>query len=123
LGSYKGFGLAVLVDILCSVLSGGRVGLLAVNGGRGVNNPGHSFFGAISINGFLPIDKFKRLMDEMTEAYETLPTVPGVGKIYIAGGLEAKTAQDRKENGIPLNPKIVHELKELSEELGVEYNL
>jgi LDH2 family malate/lactate/ureidoglycolate dehydrogenase len=122
-GSYKGFGLAVLVDILCGVLSGGRVGLLAVNEGRGVNNPGHSFFGAIRIDGFLPVDKFKETMDETIEAYEALPTIPGVKKVYIAGGLEAEIAQERKANGIPLNPKIVHELKELAEELGVEYDL
>ncbi len=123
MGSYKGFALGVLVDILCGVLSGGKTGLLTANEGHGVNNPAHSFFGAILVDGFLPVDKFKKSMDEMTEAYENLPTVPGVKKIYIAGGYEAEIVKERRANGIPFNPKVIQELKELSEEFGIEYDL
>ena len=123
MGSYKGFGLGVLVDILCGVLSGGKAGLLMVDEGHGVHDPAHSFFGAIRIDGFLPIDKFKKSMDEMIEAYETLPTAAGVEKIYIAGGHEAKIKKERQANGIPLLPKMIRELEELSKELGVKYDL
>ncbi len=123
LGSYKGFGLAVLVDILCGVLSGGKAALLMTDEGHGVHDPAHSFFGAIRVDGFLPIDKFKKSMDEMIEAYETLPTIPGVEKVYIAGGHEAKVEKERRANGIPLLPKMIRELEELSKELGVKYDL
>lgn len=123
MGSYKGFGLGVLVDILCGVLSGGKAGLQMVDEGRGICNPSHCFFGALRIDGFLAVDKFKKAMDEMIEAYEALPTLPSVKKVYIAGGYEAEIVKDRQANGIPLHSKVLQELKELSEELGVAYNL
>ncbi|MBA7657954.1 putative oxidoreductase YjmC [subsurface metagenome] len=123
MGSYKGFALGVLVDILSGILSGGKAGLQMVREGPGISNRAHSFFGAIRIDGFLPADSFKKAMDEMIEAYGALPTLPGVKKVYIAGGYEAEITKERKANGIPLYPKITQELKELSEELGVEYDL
>lgn len=123
MGSYKGFGLGVLVDILCGVLSGGKAGLQMVNEGRSIFNPSHCFFGALRVDGFLPVEEFKKAMDEMIEAYEALPTLPGVKRVYVAGGYEAEIVKDRQANGIPLHPKVIQELKELSEELGVEYDL
>jgi L-2-hydroxycarboxylate dehydrogenase (NAD+) len=123
MGSYKGFGLGVLVDILCGILSGGKAGLHMVNEGRGICNPSHCFFGALRVDGFFSVDKFKDAMDAMIEAYESLPTLPGVKKIYVAGGYEAEIIQERSANGIPLNPRIIQDLKELSEELGVEFDL
>ena len=62
-------------------------------------------------------------MDEMIEAFEALPTLPGVKKIYAAGGYEAEIEKDRKANGIPLNSKVIQELQELAKELDIEYDL
>ena len=86
-------------------------------------NPFNHFFGAIRIGGFLPVDKFKRQMDRMTEAFEALPTVPGVKKIYLAGGPEAEIVEERKTNGIPLDERVIQTLKDLSSELNIEYDL
>jgi LDH2 family malate/lactate/ureidoglycolate dehydrogenase len=62
-------------------------------------------------------------MDEMIEAFEALPTLPGVDKIFVAGGYEATVEKDRKANGIPLQAKVVQDLQELANELGIEYDL
>ncbi len=63
LGSYKGFGLIVLVDILCSALSGG---LSTPEMERGPLNLCH-FFGALRIDGFMPVNKFKERMAKAKE--------------------------------------------------------
>jgi len=118
LGSYKGFGLAVLVDILCGVLSGSSASIL-----RGATIGSDHFFGALRIDSFLPVENFKKSMDEMIEAIESLPTLPGVKKIYVAGGYEAEIEKDRKANGIPLNSEVIQDLQELAKELGIEYDL
>ena len=124
LGGYKGFGLGVLVDILSGVLSGSSAGILwpniRDNGGLGT---GDHFFGALRIDSFLPVENFKKSMDEMIEAFEALPTLPGVKKICVAGGPEAEIEKDRKANGIPLNSKVIQDLQELARELGIEYDL
>jgi len=123
LGSYKGFGLGVLVEILCGVLSGSSASILWKIAPEASGNLGNHFFGALRIDSFLPLENFKKSMDEMIEAFEALPKLPGVKKIYAAGGYEAEIEKDRKANGIPLNAKVVEELQELAKELGIEYDL
>jgi len=123
LGSYKGFGLGVLVDILCGVLSGSSASILWKSAPETRGNAGNHFFGALRIDSFLPVENFKKSMDEMIEAFEALPKLPGVKKIYAAGGYEAEIEKNRKANGIPLNSKVIQELQELAKELDIEYDL
>jgi LDH2 family malate/lactate/ureidoglycolate dehydrogenase len=122
LRSFKGFGLGVLVDILCGVLSGSAASIIKESPETRGSSCDH-FFGAFRIDGFLPVENFKKSMDEMIEAFEALPKLPGVNKIYVAGGPEAEIEKDRKANGIPLHPGIVSSLKDLAKELDIEYDL
>ena len=122
-GGYKGFGLGVAIDILCSLLSGAGPNIFLSKLAEDPGNPFNHFFGAIRIGGFLPVDEFKSQMDRMTEAFEALPTVPGVKKIYLAGGPEAEIVEERKTNGIPLDERVIQTLKDLSTELDIEYDL
>jgi len=120
LGAYKGFGLGVLVEILCGVLSGSSAIIL--------KKPPEMtycehFFGALRIDSFLPVKNFKKSMDEMIEAFEALPTLPGARKIYAAGGYEAEIEKDRKANGIPLHYKVIEGLQGLAKELDIKYDL
>ncbi|GAJ23720.1 unnamed protein product, partial [marine sediment metagenome] len=112
LGGYKGFGLGVLVDILSGVLSGSCASILWKDTLEERRNAGDHFFGALRIDSFLPVENFKKSMDEMIEAFEALPTLPGVKKIYTAGGYEAEIEKDRRANGIPLHPSVVASLQE-----------
>ena len=124
-GGYKGFGLGVLVDILSGVLSGSPATFLKkppATRSSGLSSMGH-FFGALRIDSFLPVEDFKKSMDEMIEAFEALPTLPGVKKIYAAGGYEAEIEKDRRANGIPLHPSVLASLQELAKELNIEYDL
>jgi LDH2 family malate/lactate/ureidoglycolate dehydrogenase len=113
-GSFKGFGLAVAVDILCRILSGAL---------PDTQMAGCHFFGALKIDGFMPADKFKKAVDGMIQEYRALPKAPGVDRIYLSGEIEQDIERKRKRDGIPLHNAIINSLKELAEELGVEYNL
>jgi LDH2 family malate/lactate/ureidoglycolate dehydrogenase len=123
LGAYKGFGLGVLVEILCGVLSGSSASILKESTPETRGNAGDHFFGAIRVDSFLPLKKFKKSMDDMIEAFEALPPLPGVKKIYAAGGYEAEIQKDRETNGIPLHHRVVTSLQDLAKELGIEYEL
>jgi len=113
-GSYKGFGLAVAVDILCRILSGSTAS---------TQMAGNHFFGALRIDGFMPADEFKRRMDEMVREYRALPKAAGVDRIYLSGEVEQEIEKQRRRDGIPLHPTIVASLKDLAKELGIEYDL
>jgi LDH2 family malate/lactate/ureidoglycolate dehydrogenase len=122
-GSFKGFGLGLLVDILCGVLSGSTAGILRYEAPEARGNAGDHFFGALRIDSFLPVTDFKKTMDEMINALEALPTVPGIDKVTIPGIYEASVVEDRQASGIPLHPQVVSDLKTLAEELNMDYDL
>jgi LDH2 family malate/lactate/ureidoglycolate dehydrogenase len=119
LGAYKGFGLTVLVDILCSTLCGGPT-VPEITDGK-VGQSSH-FFGALKIDGFMPVDTFKKNMDAMVKAYHALPKAPGVEKITLPGEIEKATTVERSK-GIPLHPKVVDSLVQLAKDLDIEYDL
>jgi len=121
LGAYKGFGLTVLVDILCSTLSGGLSSPERESGPSSAGKANH-FFGALRIDGFMPADEFKERMDAMVKAHHELPKAPGVDRIYLAGEVEQETERQRRQ-GIPLHPSVLASLQEVAKELGIEYNL
>ena len=69
------------------------------------------------------METFKKSMDELIEATQNLPRLPGVKKIYVAGDYEAEIEKNRRANGIPLHPAVVSSLKDMAKELGIEYDL
>ena len=116
-GSHKGYGLAVLVEILCGVLTGTLTALNADQDPRG------HFFGAIRIDAFRPLAEFKADMDRLIRELKATPPIEGEKRVYVAGEIEFETAQERSERGIPLHPSVLKGLREVSEQLGVPYNL
>ena len=121
LGAYKGFGLTVMVDILCSILSGWPSIPEKETGPNTVGRASH-FFGALRISSFMPIDEFKERMDVMVRAHHNLPRAAGVDRITLAGEMERETENKRRQ-GIPLHPNVIESLKEAARELDIEYNL
>jgi LDH2 family malate/lactate/ureidoglycolate dehydrogenase len=115
--SYKGYGLAVWVDIMCGVLSGNGFGLRLPEG-----RVGH-FFGAIDIEAFVPLEQFKSMMDQLLDDLNNTPTIPGADRVLYAGERERDTEADRRANGIPLHPALAADLQAMAAELGVEYDL
>jgi len=123
LRSFKGFGLGMLVDILCGVLSGSTASILKGRTKEVTSTGGDHFFGALRIGSFTPPEDFKNTMDEFIEAIEDLPKLPGVRRIYVAGGYETEIEKNRRANGIPLHPTVISTLKEMATELDIEYDL
>jgi len=116
-GSHKGYGLAVVVEILCGVLSG-TVTALNTN-----QDPRGHFFGAIRIDAFRPAEEFKRDMDRLIGELKSTPRIEGQERIYVAGEIEFETARERAATGIPLHPTVLKGLREVSAELSLPYNL
>lgn len=122
-GGAKGYGLGLLVDILCGVLSGANVGpdpkLLQTEGEKYANedqNIGH-FFLALNVEAFRPLTEFKDHIDTMLETLLHCPTTAYTEKVVYPGYLES--IKKKKSGLIQLDLSIFEELETLGEKLGL----
>ena len=116
-GSHKGYGLGILVEILCGVLTGT---LTALNPNQ---EPRGHFFGAIDPSAFRPAAEFKADMDRLIRELKSTPPVEGESRVYVAGEIEFETAEERSERGIPLHSSVLKGLRDVAAQLGVPYDL
>lgn len=126
LGGHKGYGLALLVDILCGVLPGAayanRTYPKDEDGNPLPSDIGH-FFGAIQVEAFRPLRKFKADMDDLQGRLKGTAKAEGQERIYIHGEKEFEQSEKNRQKGVPLNPKVVEDLREIAHGLGVTYDL
>jgi L-2-hydroxycarboxylate dehydrogenase (NAD+) len=111
--SYKGYDLAMVVDILSGILSGVGPSLQI----EYIKHEVGHFFSAMRIDGFRPVDEFKAEMDEVLDTFRSAPTVEGAERVLIAGQREFETRDERMANGIPLHASIVALLGRLAEQV------
>ncbi|MBI2864669.1 MAG: Ldh family oxidoreductase [Chloroflexi bacterium] len=116
-GGHKGYGLALVVDILSGILSGWGPGATI----KGLK-VGH-FFGALRVDGFRPVDEFKEMMDDMIRAIRASPKAPGQDRIYIHGEIEFEAEEENKKKGIPLHPEVIDSLREIAGSLQIAFDL
>ena len=125
-GGHKGYGLALLVDILCGVLPGAAYasGVYPKDetGKPLPSNIGH-FLGAVRVDAFRPVDEFKASMDDIVQILRGSAKAEGQERIFIHGEKEFEVADERMRQGIPLNPKVAKDLQEIGKELGIPYDL
>lgn len=116
IGSHKGFSLAVMIEVLCSLLAG--------TGGGPHRRKGvaHTFV-AIDIKRFCEIDTFKDDMDCYLRTLLDCPTTPQDERVVYAGVLEHETAKERRSLGIPYHPEVIEWMLKKCEELNVKSKL
>lgn len=117
-GSHKGYGLAIMIEILCGVLSGTVAALSPPE----IGVRGH-LFGAINIAFFRPVDAFKQDMDQLLRDLKSTAPAEGQDRVFVAGEIEHELAQERAAKGIPLHSSIIRGLRELSQQLNIPYDL
>jgi LDH2 family malate/lactate/ureidoglycolate dehydrogenase len=120
LGGYKGTGLALMVEVLCAVLSGGPM-LTEVGGLRVMTRPmrvSHLFL-AIDAARFLPIEEFGARMQRMRETVTGSTPAAGFDEVLIAGDPEWRSEEVRRRDGIPVARGIWDQLTQLAAALGV----
>jgi len=125
LSGYKGYSLALLVDILCGVLAGAAfgkdVGSPAATTG-GPTDIGH-FFLAIDIQAFRPLEDFTKDMDRLIEQLVTCPKELGKDRIFIHGEKEFEQKEYYLKHGIALPEAVVEVLRKKGKETGVPFDL
>ncbi len=119
LGGPKGYGLAIIVEILCACLSGGNY-LREL--GFGKEKRCH-FFLVLKIENFISLRRFKKIAGQIMREIRASKKIPGQKRIYVAGEKEYEMIAVRQKEGIPINPNLQKEIKVIQKELGLtKYN-
>jgi len=118
-GSYKGFGLGMMVDILCSLLAGGKISkdLRPMyqppldNSKREISH----FFMAVDICRFTDLSMFKQQLQEMVARIRLLTPNDTEQPVMVAGDPEKSSKEHRLINGIPIGDQRFLEFLDISE--------
>ena len=124
IGGYKGFGLAMMVDVLCGLLAGMPYGC---DISRMYADPiedkrylGH-FFMAIRIDGFTPLEAFKGHLKRMMDQVRSEPARDAGAGVQVPGDPEKRAAEERRERGIPLSDGELEALSSLARRYELEF--
>jgi LDH2 family malate/lactate/ureidoglycolate dehydrogenase len=123
LGSHKGYGLAVMVDVLAGVLAGAVYGDLGRRHGTPERTDVGHLFGAIDVSRFRPVEAFKADMDNLLRSLKDSPRAEGEPRIWVAGEPEWECERRRRAEGVPLAPGLVGQLRAVADEVGVPFTL
>ena len=124
IGGHKGYGLAIVMDMLCGILTGSDFGphLGRQDDPTRHENAGH-FFVAMEIGRFVPIDEFKARADQMIREIHESRRAAGVERLYLPGEIEWEKRQRRLSAGIPLPESTLNGIRGAAEELNVSISL
>ena len=121
IGGYKGFGLSMMIDILCGILAGMPFGR---DISRMYGDPieqkrflGH-FFIAIKIESFLPLEIFKQQLQKMMDSVRNEPNKNPDISIMVAGDPEKRTYETRMKDGIPISETGYNNFQKIAQEIN-----
>jgi LDH2 family malate/lactate/ureidoglycolate dehydrogenase len=121
----KGYGLAVVVEVLAGVLAGSSILDEIPFWVQHLSQPagiGH-FMLAIKIETFAPVEDFKRRMDYLVGRIHGAPRTQGVDRIYLPGEIEHLTERQRTAEGIPMPAAVYASLMTMARELGLSQTI
>ena len=122
LGGYKGYGYAMVVELLSAILQDGNYGK-ALNGKDENGNlvPYHlgHFFIAIDTDHFLGEELARKKAGEIIRSVRNSTVAPGEKQIFTAGEKEWNVWLERKDKGVPITEPVQKEIVAVRDELGL----
>jgi L-2-hydroxycarboxylate dehydrogenase (NAD+) len=117
-GGHKGYGLTVMVDILCAALSGAPFGPALRDSATSSARVSH-FFGAMRIDAFCDIEAFKGDMDRMLVDLRSCEPCEGEERVYYAGLPEREAEAESEALGVKVSAPVLKSLQAVGLELSV----
>ena len=123
---HKGYGLALMVDVLCGVLSGAAFGLDVDNlsrppasGEKPAPRVGH-FFLALDVARFMPVDEFRARLSALFDMLRQSRMALDEGRIYVHGEKEQVRAELHEKSGIPIAENVFETLRRIAVDCGID---
>lgn len=121
-GEYKGSGLGIMIDVLCSMLSDSPFGPdIPTMYSKDLSEHRRlgGMVGAIDIGRFVPLDRFHaRAVELVTRLGALPPALPG-GEVLFPGEPELRCRQRYMSDGIPVGIHTLEELNRLAAGFGL----
>lgn len=120
IGDYKGYGIAIVIEVLTAILTGALFSWDVGAPGNPVarSGVGHAV-AAIDIRRFVPLEEFKQRVDELSRKMRQSRKRPGFDVIRLPGEPEWISKQEREAKGIPTLQVWIDSLRSLGKEVGV----
>ena len=116
IGGPKGYGLALMVDLLAGLLPGSQFGPQVKTFHQPLGPTGVGvFIMAIDVNRFMPIHQFKGLVQAYGDSIKRSRKAKGVSRIYLPGEIEFEKEKKALSEGIELSDSVVSSLNQLLE--------
>lgn len=122
IAGYKGAGLAMIIDLFSSIFSGMPYGPHINRMYEEMDAPrklGH-FITLWDIGALFPVDEIRARVDAYINELHALPRRDAGTPVLHPGEPEAIRRAERREHGIPVEPGLRSELRELGDSLGID---
>ncbi len=113
-GTYKGSGLAIMMEIIPTLLAG-----FAPTSSPEFEPGNPTVIMALQVDAFTDLDRFERLTRELIERVKIVPSATGFDEVLLPGDKEARSTAVRTRDGIPLPDTVWQNLTGLAAELAV----
>lgn len=120
MGSHKGYGLALMVQILGATLSGGAFAPSRKPGEP--DNLGH-FFLALDPAAFRPLADFRADLDAVVDTLRNTRRADPHQPVLVAGDPERQARAERVAAGIPIPDSLRRQISDLAQAAGAPYLL
>ena len=117
-GGYKGTGLAVMVEILCGLLTGLGFGVDPT----GKHNDG-CFMAVFNVASFRDVATFKKDVADFAHYLKETPPAAGSNGVLYPGEIEHLKEEARRKDGVEIEDSTWAKLTELAVEYGVKDKL
>lgn len=124
-GGAKGYGIALLIDILSGILSGAEFGPYLNNMWEDFEKPqnlGHIFH-VIDISKFLDLEFFYNRINILKRDIKGLNKAEGIEEVYLPGEIEFNNEQLSRINGIILADSTLNDLQELADKWNIPFDI
>ena len=124
MAGYKGYGLAVLVEVLTAGLTGAAITRQVKSWVLDVPEPtneGHAFI-AIDVAAMLPLELFKARIDGLIQEIHAAPKASGSERIYLPGEMEWERRELALSQGMLLPEYVQESLRGLAADVGLDPN-
>ncbi len=120
IAGHKGYGLAVLLEALSTLLSGAAYGTdVGLFSELEKENTGF-FLLLVDPARFMPLEDFKRSADRYVRMIKDSRRASGVEEIFLPGEPECRRREALMESGVPVSEALQKELVALAGRLGVQ---
>ncbi len=123
MAGHKGYGLALLIETLSSLVSGAccrsEVGSWIFGDPSVPTGHGHAFL-AVNVGAIEPIDRFKDRVDGMIREIRESPKAKGSDRVFLPGEMEFERMDEARAKGIALPQNVVDSLLAVAEESGLD---